>query len=277
MEIKWIKITTDLFDNRKIKQIGHLDNGDTIIVLWLRLLIMAAETNDDGFIYLIEGVPYQHEDLAIQFNKTVEEVQEALDLFKNYKMIEITNGFIRISNWEKYQNIDGLEKIREQTRKRVADYRERRKICNVTERYNVTHGNATDKEEEKEGEKEKEVKKAKKPVKETQLAMFDSLISNFVSISEPLKDSLREWIEYKAQIKKPYVESGMKSFLKKVSMYEGTYGTSQVISLIEYSMSNNYQGVIWDRLSKDNSYKGNKTQKSMLDDLADFANSGGMI
>ena len=36
-------------------------------------------------------------------------------------------GFIQILNWEKYQNVEGLEKIRAQNRKRVAAYRERQK------------------------------------------------------------------------------------------------------------------------------------------------------
>jgi hypothetical protein len=67
-------------------------------------------------------------------------------------MIDILdNHFISICNWDKHQNIEGLEKIREQTRKRVAAHRERLKIedgnatCNVT----VTNDNALDIEEDK--------------------------------------------------------------------------------------------------------------------------------
>lgn len=49
--------------------------------------------------------------------------------------------YFSISNWEEYQNIDGLEKIKEQTRERVAKHREKKKLeaGNVT----VMHGNVT--------------------------------------------------------------------------------------------------------------------------------------
>jgi uncharacterized phage protein (TIGR02220 family) len=60
-------------------------------------------------------------------------------------MIELNeDGAIYINNWEKHQNIEGLEKIREQTRLRVAKHREQKKIgYNVTEK--VTLRNATEK------------------------------------------------------------------------------------------------------------------------------------
>lgn len=56
-----------------------------------------------------------------------------------------------------YQNIEGMDKIREQTRKRVAKHREKQKLlqCNVT----VTGSNAADIEEDKEEEIEIEREK----------------------------------------------------------------------------------------------------------------------
>ena len=41
-------------------------------------------------------------------------------MFEEFGMIEIIDGAITIPKWEKHQNIDGLEKIRKQTRERVA-------------------------------------------------------------------------------------------------------------------------------------------------------------
>ncbi len=41
-------------------------------------------------------------------------------------MIEINDqNYISICNWEKHQNVDAMDKIREDTRKRVAKYREK--------------------------------------------------------------------------------------------------------------------------------------------------------
>ena len=65
-------------------------------------------------------------------------------------MIEEENGVFLIKNWAKYQNVDGMQKVREQTRKRVSAYRERHKSdadvteCNVTGNVTVTQCNATE-------------------------------------------------------------------------------------------------------------------------------------
>lgn len=59
-------------------------------------------------------------------------------------------------------------------------------------------------------------------------------------------------MEYKDQ-KNPkannqYAERGMKGFLKKVISESERYGVEAVVKVINDSISNNYQGVTWDRL-----------------------------
>lgn len=154
-EVKWIKIVTNIFDNRKIKQIEKLPEADAIIVIWVKLLCLAGELNENGLIMITREVPYTDEMLANAFNKPINIIRLALEVFQKFNMIEIINNIYCISNWEKYQNIDGLEKIREQTRKRVAKYREKQKILildsgNVTSNATVTVGNETEKEIDKE-------------------------------------------------------------------------------------------------------------------------------
>lgn len=128
-EIKWIKISTDIFDNRKIKQIEHMPEGDALIVIWFKLLILAGDTNDGGQVYLTQEIPYTEPLLANQFNKPLPLIQLALRTFEQFSMIEIIDDIIHISNWEKYQNIDGMEKIREQNRLRKQAQRERERIA----------------------------------------------------------------------------------------------------------------------------------------------------
>ena len=145
-EVKWVKIVTDIFDNRKIKQIESLPEGDTIIVIWFKILCLAGTINDNGNIYITQEIPYTDETLATQFNRPLKTIQLALHTFQSFGMIEIIDDILKVSNWETYQNVAGMEKIREQTRKRVHDYRERKKQellgeCNA----DVTLRNATDK------------------------------------------------------------------------------------------------------------------------------------
>lgn len=145
-DVRWIKIYTNMFDNRKIKQIEKLPEGNALLVIWLKLLTLAGNVNDSGFVYFTKDIPYTDQMLATEFDMPLSTIQLALNVFKQYEMIDITDDLLKISNWEKYQNVEGMEKIREQTRKRVASYREKQKeiACNVTSNATVTQGNAID-------------------------------------------------------------------------------------------------------------------------------------
>lgn len=153
-EVQWIKLAVSIFDsNRKIKQIETMKNGDTILVIWFKLLCLAGKINDGGVIYITPDVPYTTEGLADELRRPIAVVKIALDTFESYGMILRDDmGFIRLSSWGKHQNVEGLEKIREQTRARVAKCRANK--SNATSNATVTHRNATEEEREEELEKE---------------------------------------------------------------------------------------------------------------------------
>ena len=166
-EVKWIKIVTDIFDNRKIKQIEKLPEADAIIIIWFKLLCLAGELNENGLIMITKDVPYTDEMLANAFGKPINIIRLALEVFQKFRMIEIVNNMYCVSNWEKYQNIEGLDKIREQTRKRVAKHREKQKLLtledgNATSNVTVTQGNAIEEDKDIDKEKEKKEKKENK-------------------------------------------------------------------------------------------------------------------
>ena len=127
MAVTWIKLSVDMMDNKKIKIIENMPNGDSMILIWIWLLSIAGETNDEGYIYLTEGVPYTAEMLASQFRKSVELTKQALEVFEQFSMIEYVDDCLRIKNWEKYQNIDGLDKVRDQNKERARNWRKRQK------------------------------------------------------------------------------------------------------------------------------------------------------
>ena len=143
-EVKWIKIVTDVFDNRKIRMIESLPDGDALIVIWFKILTLAGQVNEGGQLYISADIPYTEQLLANQFGRPITTVQLALRTFEQLGMIEVVDDIIRVSNWERYQNVDGMEKIREQGRKRVAKYRENKRLeaCNVTCNATVTQCNA---------------------------------------------------------------------------------------------------------------------------------------
>lgn len=159
-EIRWIKLATNLFDNRKIRQIEMLPEGDSIIVIWVKLMCLAGVVNDGGLVYFTRDIPYTDEMLAAEFSRPLNIVRLALSTFQRFGMIDIVDDIIRLSSWEKYQNVEGMDRVREQTRRRVAAHRERQKLlaagsvsCSVT----VTDGNGTDIDKDKDKEIDKEI------------------------------------------------------------------------------------------------------------------------
>ena len=141
-EVKWIKLATNIFDDEKIKIIETLPKGDTLLIIWLKLLCLAGKLNNNGKLMLNEKKPYNLEMICTLIGKKENIVKKALDIFIDYEMIKLDNDVYEIINWEKHQNINGLEKIKEQTRKRVEKYRNK-KNSSVTVTQNVTQSNDT--------------------------------------------------------------------------------------------------------------------------------------
>jgi predicted phage replisome organizer len=190
-EVKWIKLSVNMFEDEKIRLIESLPESDTILILWIKLLAQAGKTNASGYIYLNEHIPYTDEMLATIFNRPIGTVRLALKTFEQFGMIEINDDhFISISNWEKHQNIDGLEKIRQQTKKRVAEHRQRKRETLLEQPSNVTvsHGNGT--EVEVEEDKEKEITTT--TTTENPIILFERLLCRLSPIQT---EKLFQWVD----------------------------------------------------------------------------------
>lgn len=155
-EVKWIKITTDMFDNRKIKHLRKLPDGNNIVLIWVMLLTMAGRCNSNGMVFLTQNIPYTPKMLADELDFEENTVKLALQSLEQLEMIVMDNGFFSIPGWEEHQNAEALEKIREQNRIRKQKQREKQKIECVTEMsrdVSVTnlesHATDIDKEEDK--------------------------------------------------------------------------------------------------------------------------------
>ena len=162
-EVKWIKLFVDIWDNRKIRQIETLPDGDTVLVIWLKLLTLAGNINDGGLVYFTRDIPYTDTMLAAQFKRPLNTVQMALEVFQRFGMIEIVNDVMLVTNWEKYQSLEKMEIIREQNRIRKQKERERKRLLSVTRDVtdDVTQCHAIDKDIEEDKEKEKRKRKKK--------------------------------------------------------------------------------------------------------------------
>ena len=179
-EVKWIKVMTDMFDtSRKIKQIERMPEGDTILVIWLKLLLLAGQINDGGRVYITPELPYTEEMLANELRRPLATVKISLGVFERFGMITCEDGVLRLVSWEKYQNVDGLQKIREQNRQRKQRQREKEKLL-LEDGAAVSrdgHGTVTlchDTEEDIDIDKEKEKEKMRE--RERSLVRSASLV-----------------------------------------------------------------------------------------------------
>ncbi|MFS0864098.1 phage replisome organizer N-terminal domain-containing protein [Fredinandcohnia sp. 179-A 10B2 NHS] len=201
--MKWIKLSTHMFEDEKIRLIEQMPEADTILIIWIKLLSQAGKTNASGYIFLSESIPYTEEMLATIFNRPINTVRLALSAFKNFGMIDIDdNSFISIRNWEKHQNIEGLERIREQNRLRKQKERERKRLeppkrighVTVTQSHATEEEGDIDKEEDIDKEIDKEEVEEEQPTP-TSKNCFVFYENNFGQLNSHLTQKINAWLD----------------------------------------------------------------------------------
>ena len=270
-DVKWIKITTDIFDDEKILLIESLPDAYAIITVWFKLLCLAGKQNNSG-VFMMGKIAYTDKMLATIFRMKESTVTMALQTFEQFGMVEIIDGVITIPNWGKHQNLDQLESKKEYMRNYMKDYREKQKAltagkpnCKTNSKANVSEA---DKEEDKERDIEKEEDK-KKSVRETTHTLLKRLLPDYI-ISDVLKEKMVEWITYKTERKEGYKETGLKSLLRQVENNYLTYGEQAVCELIDESMASGWKGIIFERLKKKPVKQANYQKQTKADELNDF-------
>ena len=246
-DIQWIKITTDIFDDEKILLIEELPDADSLIVIWFKLLCLAGKQNNNGVFLLNDRIPYTEKMLATIFRRKQATVHLALQVFEEFGMIEVINGAITIPNWDKHQNLDSLDRIREQTRKRVAKHREKQKLLtagaggNVTSNVSVTDGNAIEKNKKREDQ-------------------IRSDNTTATGLSEAERDALDEFIKMRKAIKKPMTDRAITILLKKLNELGNT--EAERVAILNQSIEHCWQTVypLKDEKSKSGGYAGKKNE-----------------
>lgn len=246
-DVKWIKITTDIFDDEKILLIESLPDAYAIITVWFKLLCLAGKQNNSG-VFMMGQIAYTDKMLATIFRMKEATVTMALQTFEQFGMVKIIDGVITIPNWGKHQNLDQLESKKEYMRNYMKEYREKQKAltgkasCKTNGKSNVSEA---DKEEDK--ERDIDIEEDKKSVRETTHTLFKRLLPDYI-LSDDLQAKMADWITYKMERREPYKEQGMKSLLRQVENNSLKYGSQAVCELIDDSMANGWKGIIFDRL-----------------------------
>lgn len=245
-EVKWIKITINMFDNRKIKHIRKLPEGNNMVLIWIMLLTMAGRCNSGGFIFLTENIPYTPKMLADELGFEESVICMALKVFEELEMVSMDESQLSIPGWDEYQNAEGLEKIREYEAKRKSAQRERKKAKAV--------GVFRD--------------------SRTNLENFVAIIESFAEYQIIMDDMelyecIKEWARYKDDKKPRSVnhynsERGIKKLLNKFIEESQRFGTKAIMDVVNETIANNYQGILWDKL-----YRKAPQKRSVYDEWRD--------
>lgn len=148
--MEWVKLSTDMFENRKLRYIQKQEHGNELCLLWVRLLCLAGQSGTSGELWLSDAIPYDVDMLAIDLGIEQDIVEKGIALFNKLDMVTDSDGVMLITGWQEHQAVDNLERTRELTKERVRRYRERKQDETETEtagtgtcNADVTHGNVT--------------------------------------------------------------------------------------------------------------------------------------
>ena len=141
-DLQWLKLSTNFFDNNKIKLLESERDGDTLIRVWIQLLTIAMKCNYQGRLAITEDKPMTVDEFSKIMGKSRKKITKCLEKFEELKMIIIEDNFYKIKNWSKYQSADKLEEIRLQNCLRQQKYREKMKSEKEKSNVTITENNA---------------------------------------------------------------------------------------------------------------------------------------
>ena len=192
-DVKWIKITTDIFDDEKILLIESMPSHDTIIVIWFKLLALAGKQNNDGVFMMSNRIAYTDEMLAAIFRRDVNILRLALNTFVQLGMIEIIDNVYTIPNWNKHQSLDSYEKKKERDRLYQSERRAKQRALIGESSDKSSDIAVSEEDKEKELEKDIDIKREKTDLQSV-VDLYHSICKSYPSVrslSEARKKAIR--------------------------------------------------------------------------------------
>lgn len=275
--VQWIKLIVGMFDGESFKKIKRARIGgekfrDKLTAVWFELMDFAGKCNHHGAFINAREIPFvSMDDIAAMIDREPDELQLCMSFFVNEGMVEIVNDVYMLANWAKYQNTDGLDKIREQKRIAQAKWRAKKKaltaangeeneivdddvevrvdstvdsfplISNIS---TSTISNTLNSSNIEEGKK-KESKKGGRKKAEAQQPPADFSGTTF---SPAMIAKVEKWLQYKTERRDIYQPTGLQSLITKIQNNVNKYGEQAVAELIETCMASNWSGIIFDKL-----------------------------
>lgn len=142
-EVKWIKISTGVFDDEAFQMIDDMPERDAIELIWFKLLVLAGKQNNHGLFLFKNAIPYTDEMLSSIFHRPINTVKLAMKTLEEFHLIETIDDVYSIPRWDDYQSLDGFDKSQEKNRLRQQRFREKQRALLAEQKENE-NSNVTD-------------------------------------------------------------------------------------------------------------------------------------
>jgi len=166
--LDWGRLFSRFLDGKSFKFMkgakveGVYNFRDKLEAVWWELIGLALQCNNHGALWNDEVSCGHVDEIAVLTDRTETEIQICVEWYCKpvIGMAEMTKYGLKIVNFDRYQLVDKIEKIKEQNRIRQQRYRDMKKLIappplrehNVT----VTHSSRDSSQENKEIEQEQE-------------------------------------------------------------------------------------------------------------------------
>ena len=263
-DVKWIKISVDIFNDEKLQAIGTLPDGNMIQLVWIKLLCLAGKCNEGGLLMVTRELPYTDEMLAKRFDMEIGQVQRALDIFQRAGMIEVIENIYMVSNWSKYQSTQSLEEMKAKHRERQRNYVERKKqklLEEKKEENDVTNDVINDVTMTDSCSyslsNNKHNFNTNNNLDNYKYLIFNDIYkdSSYIKDRPELDAIISDWMTYKDGVtpksKGKYTsQMSMSKVLTVIINHDKAYGTDAVREAVDLSISNQWQGIYWDKIER---------------------------
>ena len=100
MKGKWLSLNEEVFQKEKRRALRTMNNGLDITFVWIKLIELALEINDNGLVYIRENEPYTAKTLSSKLKLSEDLIEFSLRKMRELSIIEIyDSGIIKCFNW----------------------------------------------------------------------------------------------------------------------------------------------------------------------------------
>lgn len=245
----WLRLYDDFFTSKRIKKLRKIAGGDTYVIIYLKMQLVAMK--HDGTLKwsgLEENIA---DELALELDEDAANVEVTLQYLISCGLAEASDDLTEVFLPFSVKNV-GSEGAAAQ---RMREYRARKNSAlpehsgnDVTTPCEIGYGESEIESESEiedipplppKGGKEKKNRPVMEPKTEERF-------------TGELLEAVNDWLDYKWERnrKEFYKPKGYQNLISQLVNKAKVMGDGAVAQQIRYSMANNYQGILFDKLDK---------------------------